>query len=367
MSEPRGPDAPFVGFSAFASIHEGQPTQALIANVDATIASVTAGGANWPVTVNHPGRDNAWIVSPLTTYSRYAMEEAGRVAPAPLRAPLRGLIGWVDGWLRRAELDRAVSVNNWLVSTNLYPPRANIDITAIVRECIARWPDHAVWFRSLNREQHADWLDALTRAGATMLPTRQVYLYPALWNLRHQNLRHDLALLRRTPLQRVPHAAFAPDDFARSEVLYGQLYLDKYSRLNPQYTAAFLRAWHAAGLLRLSGFRDADGTLQAVVGAFAQHGVATAPIVGYNTALPQRLGLYRLLMAQVMHDTMEQRQVLNLSAGAAGFKRLRGGVPAIEYSAVFASHLPAATRRALRWLQAATTHVGVPVMRRFEL
>jgi len=240
-------------------------------------------------------------------------------------------------------------------------------VAGISRECIERWPDHAVWFRSLNHEQHADWIAALAAAGFELIPTRQVYLFRDLKAMRRQNLRHDLALWRKTPLQRVAHEDFSEADFARAEALYAQLYLDKYSRLNPQYTAAFLRAWHRAGLLTLSGFRDGEGVLQAVVGQFVQGGVSTAPIVGYNTALPQRLGLYRLLMAQVMLGAMEQDSVLNLSAGAAGFKRLRGGVPAIEYSAVQARHLPEPTQRALRFLRAATTRFGVPIMKRFEL
>jgi hypothetical protein len=56
-----------------------------------------------------------------------------------------------------------------------------------------------------------------------------------------------------------------------------------------------------------------------------------------------------------------------LSAGAAHFKRLRGGVPAIEYSAVLADHLPEKTRKAIRMLHWATTKIGVPLMERFKL
>jgi hypothetical protein len=95
--------------------------------------------------------------------------------------------------------------------------------------------------------------------------------------------------------------------------------------------------------------------------------VITAPLMGYDTSLPQRLGLYRLLMAAVLKYAMETGRRVNLSAGAAQFKRLRGGVPAIEYSAVLADHLPRERQRAVRALRWLTTRIGVPIMTRFEL
>jgi hypothetical protein len=93
----------------------------------------------------------------------------------------------------------------------------------------------------------------------------------------------------------------------------------------------------------------------------------SAPIVGYDTSWPASAGLYRLLMAHVLNTTREREAVLNLSAGAAHFKRLRGGEPEIEYSAVLSRHLPAATRRTLRGLRTLTTRLGVPIMRHFQL
>jgi hypothetical protein len=260
-------------------------------------------------------------------------------------------------------------LNNWLLSTNLYPATEGIDFAALAASCEARWPRHALWFRSLNAVQHADWLQALMTAGFDLIPTRQVYLFRDMKQgaMKHRNLHRDLHLLRTTPLTPVFHDAFTDADFVRSEALYAQLYLDKYSRLNPSYTAAFLKAWHRAGLLEFAGFRDDSGELRAVVGMFGQGSLLSAPIVGYDTSWPASAGLYRLLMAHVLKTTLERDAVLNLSAGAAHFKRLRGGEPAIEYSAVLSRHLPMATRRTLRGLQMLTTKLGVPIMRRFQL
>jgi Acetyltransferase (GNAT) domain len=355
--------------ASFASLHEGMPTRAFIGNIEAEVHQVEAGRLHLPVTVNHTGHQNAWVCSPLTTYSHYALEETRRLAPRLIAPPLGGIIGLAGLWMRHVGLDRAISVNNWLLSTNLYPRAETIDLATLVASCRARWPDHAIWFRSLNVEQHADWMQALVTAGFELIPTRQVYLFRHLRSRarQHQNLRRDLHLLHTTPLVAVGHDAFTDRDFARSEALYAQLYLHKYSRFNPSYTAAFLKAWHHSGLLEFAGFRDDTGELRAVVGMFGQGSLLTAPIVGYDTAWPQAAGLYRLLMAHVLDMTIERDAELNLSAGAAHFKRLRGGAPAIEYSAVLSRHLPRSTRRALGLLRMLTTKIGAPMMKRFEL
>jgi hypothetical protein len=354
---------------AFCALHAGTPTRSYVINIDAKIEAIELGGLPFPVTINEPGGDNAWVCSPLTTYSRYALEETRRAVPGALAWPLAGVIGAAGRWLQAAALDKAVYVNNWLLSTNLYPSAEGIDFNAVRDALKARWPGHAIWFRSLNFVQHADWLHGLATAGFELIPTRQVYLFRdvARCAREHQNLRRDFKSLRSTSLQQVDGSAFTMDDFVDCETLYGLLYLEKYSRLNPHYTAAFLHQWHRAGLLELSGFRDQSGRLRAVLGIFAQGSLVTAPVVGYDTAWPQSAGLYRLLMARVLAFTQERAGTLNLSAGAAHFKRLRGGEPAIEYSAVLCDHLPDRTRRALGVLRTLTTKLGVPVMERFEL
>jgi hypothetical protein len=265
------PDACFSAQTqAFAKLHAGVVTRGFVANIDAHVETIDAGSLTLPVTVNDATQENAWVCSPLTTYSRYALEETRRVVPGVLATPLCGVIGMGDRWLRGADLDRAVSVNNWLISTNLYPAAVGIDFDALGATCRLRWPRHAIWFRSLNFAQHADWLHALAAVGFDLIPTRQVYLFRDMQRsaTKHQNLRRDLKLLRTTQLTRVRHDEFNDADFAQSEALYAQLYIDKYSRLNPRYTASFLQAWHHAGLLEFAGFRDGTGVLRAVVGMF---------------------------------------------------------------------------------------------------
>jgi hypothetical protein len=355
--------------AAFGAIHADTASLPFASNLDTQVALLRAGETTLPATINHGEPHNAWICSPLSTYCNYALEELERNVHPLLAQPLRFVCHSYGHLLRRANIDRAVALNNWLLSTNLYPRLVEAEVRTLVASARRRWPDHALWFRSLNATMNRDWIDALTRLGFQLIPSRQVYLFDDIRrNARcHQNLARDLHLLRDTPLQKVHNGEVMEADYPRIAELYAMLYLEKYSRLNPQYSALFMRRWHVAGLLQFKGLRAADGALQAVVGMFRQGQTITAPIVGYDTAAPQSLGLYRLLMASVFEEAMTTGSMINLSAGAANFKRLRGGQPAIEYSAVLASHLPAGTRRVVSVLSTLTTKIGVPVMQRFKL
>ncbi|WP_237642516.1 hypothetical protein [Stenotrophomonas panacihumi] len=354
---------------AFQAIHERRPVSSLIPNLHARVERIETTAGPLPVTVHDSHAGDAWVCSPRSTYADCAAEEAARYLPRAL-SPLAASLSPLGGLLCEAtRLDQAVTVNNWLLSTNLYPSVAGIDISAIIHEAVQRWPRHAVWFRSLNAQDNTDWLHALQRAGCQLVVSRQVWLYDDLaqGTRRHADLKRDLGLLARTPLAYCDDTGITEADYARIAELYALLYTAKYSRFNPMYGADFLARWHRADLLEFHGFRADDGVLQTVVGLFRQGCVATSPIVGYDTAQPRAHGLYRLATASAYRRSLQQGWRLNFSAGAAGFKRLRGGRPAIEYSAVYTRHLPRRTRAAVAALSLLTRRLGAPLLNHFQL
>ena len=354
---------------AFARIHAGTQTETFAANLSAKVETLQAGETILPVTLSDGSPGDAWVCSPRATYADCAAEEAARYLPAWMARGGHSLNKGVGAWLTRVGIDRAAAINNWLLSTNLYPPLRTVPLAMTIEAAHERWPDHAIWFRSLNVIDNADWIAALSERGFQLVVSRQVYLYENLAALsaRHANLKRDLQQLGRTSLRRVRDDGIAEDDYARIARLYELLYMEKYSRFNPHYSAEFMRRWHKAGLLEFHGFRDESGILQCVVGLFRQGATFTSPIVGYDTSLPRQLGLYRLLTACAYEATMEKGGRLNFSAGAAQFKRLRGGEPAIEYSAVYARHLPRTLRNAIGALSLATRRIGAPLLSKYEL
>jgi hypothetical protein len=339
-----------------------------ISNLKTAIAAVGAGDRAIPVTVNQAEENNCWVCSPHTAYVRYSQEELTRLAHPLLAAPLSALCGAMGSYLRRAEIDKAVAINNWTLSTNLYPALNRTHLQEWIAETQQRWPQHAIWFRSLNGRYTSDWLAELRRLGCSLIPSRQVYLYDRIDSHARipANLRRDLKLLRARLHEMSPAESWNAADYQRAATLYEMLYLKKYSRLNPHYGVEFLRSWNAAGLLNLMGWRNDAGELESVIGIFESGATLTAPIVGYDTSAAPTRGLYRLLMAAVYDLAERTGRRINLSAGAAGFKRLRGGVASIEYSAVYTQHLSRRRQRAVQLLARLASTLGEPLMRRFQ-
>ena len=329
----------------------------------------------FPVSINNGGElpDNSYVVSPLTTYIGYAREELSRLHNPWLTWPLGKTIDAVGGWFKEVNIDRIVQVNNWLLSTNIYPDQWNGENLADITEVItSSWPSHAVGFRSLNRFSNRPLIERFQALGYLAVPSRQVYLFNTLAGsnshiLKHHNVKLDSALLRRSKYRVICGEDLRDSDFERLEQLYSQLYLAKYCRLNPQYTADWLRCGQRNGWLRIRALVDGEGRIDGVLGWFGGAETLTAPIVGYDTTLPQKLGLYRLLTHLCITQALDQRVLLNFSSGAAQFKRLRGGQPEIEYSMVFVRHLPRYQQRAWKTLAALLSGLGIPLMRTLKL
>lgn len=346
-----------------------------IRNVETEMWLLDTGTHQFPVSVSfgHEPVDNSYVTSPMTTYVGYAHEEIKRLNRPWLTWPLMGLVSGMAGLLERAQINRIVQVNNWLISTNLYPSDwQGENIPEITQLLVETYPDHAIAFRSLNHRCNHALIERLQSLGYVGVPSRQVYVFDATNGeqskmLSHHNTMVDSSLLRRSSYQIVQGNELLDSDFPRLEELYNQLYLDKYCRLNPQFTADWLRCGQRDGWLDIRVLRTEDGRIDGVLGWFANEQILTAPIVGYDTTLPQRQGLYRMLTNMCLQEAVARRCVLNFSSGAAQFKRLRGGQPEIEYSMVYARHLSASRQRVWKLLSHILRMIGVPMMRMLKL
>lgn len=338
-----------------------------LANTAARIETCEIDGQPWPVTLTDgTGASDSYVASLRSAWVRYAAEEAGRLLPraqARLAAPLFGLL---DLAFTRGALDRAAVIGNALVSTNLYPAWDADTLAHATAQWAARYPDRPLALRNVCAAVNPALPGHLRQAGWHLVPARQVYLcdpqQPEVW--RHNHVKRDQRLLDDGMVELVSPAGLQAGDLPALRACFRDLFIGKHSALNPDFTDRFFSFCRDTGWLELWMLRHA-GRPCGVVGLYARHGWLTTPLIGYDTAAPQSLGLYRRLMALLLREARERGLRLHYSSGAGQFKRQRGGVPALECTALYDRHLPAPVRWRLglgaaalrRWAPAAlATH-----------
>ena len=344
-------------------------TEQFIKNVTTEMKILQSGETLFPVTVNETEYDNSYVCSPFTACITYAKEELFKLNNKPLENIL-GFILNLSGWLfKKSRINQVVCINNWLFSTNLYPDWQGEDVHEITEYLTKQYNDHVIMFRSLNEVTNQQLLSRFRKVDYIFIASRQIYLIDDHCRnfLNKHNNKIDFNLLNKTSYQVINHAEITPEDYPRIVDLYNKLYLEKYSYHNPQFSVEFIKLCCEKKLLIMQGLRNQNGTLDAINGYFERNGVVTMPLVGYDTALPRSLGLYRMLMALVIKYCVKKKYLLNFSSGAADFKRQRGARPVIEYSAIYIRHLSLRQRLTWRILEKLLNNIGIPLMQKYQL
>lgn len=250
----------------------------------------------------------------------------------------------VKGLFKACKINRVVTVNNSVLSTNLYPDLSEKQIEKAHHFLKKKYPTHLIIFRSLNTYSEETLTRKLTDLRYKMITCRSVYFFdPEKFNAISQKkrwiIKKDLCLLDQEGIKVVKHEEFLESDIPQIKKLYDLLYLEKYSRLNPQFTEIFFKEALMGATFKLSGIRF-KGKLVGVIGYFKEKEIMATPIVGYDTSLPSSLGLYRMLTALMIKESMESKLLFHMSSGVGHFKRQRGGSQVIESLGVYMQHLP---------------------------
>lgn len=317
-------------------------TQMMLARVDDVIL---------PVTTTDFHIDNTYTVSPYSHYISYGgYEEVRNLNNPAVERLVKLILQPVASSFRANDFDRVAFVNNWLLSTNLYPAMSETQIR-VLAEALPRWfPDRAVIFRSVDVYRNPLLFDVLQRQGYEMMLSRQVWYMPREAATRTRQFKEDARVLRNHGYEILENKSLSDDDLARILSLYEMLYLQKYSYFNPQFTLEFLKLARDEETLHLHALRR-DGRIDAAMGFFVRNGVMTQPLFGYDTNLPEQ-GLYRLLTLITLQEGLQRGLLVHASGGVGKFKKVRGGVSTIEYNAVYMKHLPKQRQRPWKLIKA---------------
>ncbi|WP_175638968.1 hypothetical protein [Metabacillus schmidteae] len=305
-----------------------------------------------PLTVNNKEFNNSYVTSPYTHYISYAKEELWELKNPILEKIFSPMIDILGGLLRNSNVNKVVIVNNWLLSTNLMGPLlTKSQLERLTRFITSTFPHYTILFRSMTELLHHQFLETMDHVGYQKIMSRAIYLFDHPFTLtkkQKKTLQQDKRLFEKYHYYvREPGV----DDIAHIQKLYNNLYIDKYSRHNPQFTKEFFEHAINHKFLRFSLICQGEA-VKGVIGYWVREGVLTTPILGYTTNSDKKEGLYRVLSYLITENILQKNYVGHRSAGAGGFKRMRGSVQHIEYTYFFQMHLPFHKRLAWSFLKA---------------
>lgn len=339
-------------------------TRHYIQNVDAEISLLQLGEKCLPLVVPKPG-PNCYVCSPYDHYVRYASYELRHLKPFLIRWILHLILGCLGQFLKICRFNHVVYVNNWLLSTNLYPELKKEEILAANQILRERYPGRIIVYRSLNELTNQKLLQDLTACGGRKMAGRQVYITDPNEGSYQKKKAYkiDQSFFKKS---KVETREATLDDVEAIKKCYDDLYISKYCPMNPQFSEEFFRNAIENKLFHfqiISEKQDVDAAL----GYFSRQQVMTTPIFGYNTSKPQDLGLYRMLSTLLMESSEKNGFVLNQSSGAAHFKSQRGAKPFVEYNVYFDEGVSWRQRISWSCLSLVLNSVGVALLRRLKL
>ncbi|MFC7687344.1 hypothetical protein ACFQU5_15725 [Ureibacillus sp. GCM10028918] len=345
-------------------------TTSYMKNVETEVFFVALGRKLLPCTVNDDTYNNSYVCSPYTHYITYAKEELRFVSPKPLRFLLEAIINSFGSFAKLVEINKIVYINNYCLSTNLISPLSNEEVHALKELLIERFPKYQLGFRSINEICHKDMMKSFETEGYNLLPSRYIYIST---NKRlntptkgeRKKRRQDEKCITKD-MRIVTNKEILPEDIERIVELYNQLYIEKYSDLNPQFTYKFIEKLLDQDLFIFQGVKI-NGKLEAISGTFVVNNMMTNPIYGYNLSLFPQFQLYRILRHLNTKLALDNNCLYHQSAGAGHFKKARSGEGTPEYTALYVNHLPFSKKSFWKLLSFLLKKIGIPLVEKLEL
>ena len=345
---------------------------------------VQLGRSSWDDWVRNAGVELAWVGDQPACIPRQPLPSDASY----LFSPFRGWFDYLSHELRQANQGLLAVLVDWVgrlcgllglretvvlgagpVSTNLYEPSDMAPLLESARLASARYPKHFLAIRNLTLKHHARLIDGLASQGFVALPARIIYEFEApkagdagavrelLPYRQPPNLVRDIKLLKKSGLT---IKSYETIDRRQAELLrawYDRIYLQKYSRLNAQYTTGFFLEVVCEGLMSLMVLeQDSEWLGFALI--YRRGNVASVPALGYSESC-ESLGGYRLIFAAIYGQTVGQGLLLNYSSGAGYFKRKRGGIPLMEFTLLKAPRRSHWRRGGLAWIGRRLSHLSL--------
>lgn len=266
--------------------------------------------------------------------------------------------------LRLGKLDKVIYVNHWLISTNVHYDFSEEQIAEITKFLKNKFPDYAIVFKNIAKEINETIFISLKNNKYKFLINRKSYYinknnFNAVY--KKTSLKSDLSLYKKGKYK------FSHDikNWAKKEDLYKNLYLEKYTELNPMYNKNFFEM--CSNIFDNKALLNSQNDIVGFYIPFVLGKTVVVPCIGYDTSISQKEGLYRLLILDSINYAKQHHCNLNLSSGVGEFKQKRGAEPYWEYLAIDYSHLNIFRKLLYFLLIKITNKISFPLVKKFNI
>ena len=302
-----------------------------------------------PITINEQEEaKNSYVCSAYSHYVDYGEKEISHVKNKFLRFILTKSIRSLGKILKAGKIDKTVYVNNWLLSTNFYPPLKQEQITTLTSTLVNLFPDYTIAFRSINPLKPTDLYSYFEKEGFDLVISRMIYFTDTTTKEPFQSrmFKSDLQLFKKTDYTIRKSQSLPDNAINRVCELYKKLNIEKHNPFNPQFNANFVHLMMNNPSFTLQTLEQ-KGVIDAALGYFELDKEMTSPFFAYDTSVSQKIGLYRQISTLLLLEAKEKGAWLHQSGGGGSAKSLRRARQSLEYTAVYNRHLP--IKRQMPW------------------
>ncbi|MBZ7985359.1 hypothetical protein AVANS14531_03280 [Campylobacter sp. Cr9] len=338
-----------------------EPTNELIKNVNVNIKKLD----NIFYTDIIYTNDNQCFTASLRGLIYIAKDELIKLENPFIRQVCKVLISIFEKIIKY--IDDIIFINNHCFSTNLYEKHwENYEFlnTKFLNDFSKlKNTKKILALRCVNEVQNPHLFNFLKNNDFVMLATRQVYLMNDYELLElSRDFKDDKKLLKDFSFIKVN------DDFAKALKLYNELYLEKYSYFNPQFSSVYLCNLEKNNILDSYYMLDKSQEIVGFVSFMQNNDYISVPLLGYKMSKQKELGtLYRALQCFILEYCKNTKKFLNLSSGAPIFKTNRKLSPCIEYSFLYIKHLPFLKRFIVLILSKISTKFYAKILKKYKL
>lgn len=239
------------------------------------------------------------------------------------------------------KIEESVYVCNLFLSTILYPEIPEKTIIKINNFLKENFPNKAIIYRWINSDITTDIKKILEKEDFSGIVTRQIFYleknnFPIF--SKKKSFIKDKNICKKFNFS-MKKSHFSAQDIIEMRQFYDDLYLEKYSFSNPQFSIEFFEKILKNPFFSLNLLQNEQWENEAIFGTYTINKKSTNPIFGYNINNNKEKYLYGQLTYLSIIEIFKNSEIFNLSSGVWKFKMHRWAKMDLEYAFILCEHL----------------------------